>query len=305
MANPTKLMLGLHPWNTSRWSGISWCDTLVDFAEANDLLLICPDGGVDGKVDDPIDIAFTTAILDSMLVWYNIDTAKTYVMGFSWGGLTTYTYGLSNPQTFGGYLPIGAAINGTSPIASFSANAKRKPVYIVHGGNDNPNTRYYPLVTEMTNKGAILNTKLMPGVGHTIDFPNRNTILGTAFAWIDSVNCFQIDSTTVYQDSVQAYNDSIAALDVLLYPIPLDNDLDIYPNPASRDDYIRILLQGGATVEQTIRIIGVKGVVAYSSKVYPNKDGTVLIQLKHLDSGNYIVEIQNELRLSRSRLIIQ
>jgi len=83
---PNKMMLGLHPFNTARWNGISWCDTLINFAEMNSLILVCPDGGLDGKIDDAIDTAFTSALLDSARIWYNIDTEKTYVMGFSWGG---------------------------------------------------------------------------------------------------------------------------------------------------------------------------------------------------------------------------
>ena len=73
---PNQLMLGLHPLNTSRWDAESWCDTLIQFAEMNDLLLICPDGGSDGAIDDPIDTAFTTVILDSMLQWYAVDESQ-------------------------------------------------------------------------------------------------------------------------------------------------------------------------------------------------------------------------------------
>ena len=99
---PNKLMVGFHPFNTNRWNSISWCDTLIAFAETNNLLMICPDGGVDGKVDDPIDTAFTTVMIDSMLTWYNVDESKIYAMGFSWGGRTTYSYGLNHIEKFAG-----------------------------------------------------------------------------------------------------------------------------------------------------------------------------------------------------------
>ena len=69
------------------------------------------------------------------------------------------------------------------------ANSAGKPVYIVHGGSDSPSTRYTPILNALNANGAIVNSILMPGIGHTIDFPNRNAILGTAFQWIDSVNC--------------------------------------------------------------------------------------------------------------------
>lgn len=186
---PHKLMLGLHPFNTSRWDGMSWCDTLVVFAEMNNLILVCPDGGVDGKIDDPIDTAFTTALLDSMELWYNIDADKMYVMGFSWGGKTVYSYGLYHYSRFGGFLPIGSAAGNTSEVNSILGNAQGMPVYIVHGQNDSPNSRFYPIRDSLTDNNAILNWILMPGIGHTIDFPNRNQILSVAYQWIDSVNC--------------------------------------------------------------------------------------------------------------------
>ena len=191
-ATPHRLMLGLHPLNTNRWDAISWCDTLIAFAETNQLILACPDGGIDGAVDDPIDIAFTDALLDSMEVWYNINSDKTYAMGFSWGAKTTYTYGMNNAARFSGFLPIGSAMNGTSEVNGVISNWANKPVYIVHGANDSPSSRFNPIKSALETEGAIVNSLLMSGVGHTIDFPNRNAILTTAFQWIDSINCDQV-----------------------------------------------------------------------------------------------------------------
>ena len=39
----------------------------------NNLILVCPDGGTNGNVSDPIDYGFTTELIDSMKTWYNID----------------------------------------------------------------------------------------------------------------------------------------------------------------------------------------------------------------------------------------
>ncbi len=318
-STPSKLMLGLHPFNTSRWNATSWCDTLIDFAEANDLLVICPDGGADGKVDDPIDTAFTSAILDSMLVWYNVDTAKTYAMGFSWGGLTTYTYGLNHASRFGGFMPIGAAIGGSGPISGVSNNARRKPFYVIHGANDSPNTRYYPLINELTAKNAILNTILMPGVGHTIDFPNRNTILGNAFTWIDSVNCFQIDSTVVfndslgvfndsvmvYNDSVKAYNDSIAALDVLLYPIPLSKDLEVYPNPAASNQKLSLSVKGIKNEEYTLIWMDSSGKIGKTETIHFNRKGKAEINTQGRVPGNYLIRLEGSQNSYVAKVLIQ
>lgn len=220
-----RLMVGLHPFNTNRWDAESWCDTLIVFAETNNLILACPDGGADGQVDDDIDTAFTSALMDSMQVWYDIDVDKTYVMGFSWGGKTTYTYGLSHHTRFGGFLPIGAAISGTSEVTEpLQQNAAGKPVYIVHGSSDSPNSRFYPVRDSLMAKGAIVNFNLMSGVGHTIDFPNRNDILGTAYQWIDSVNCATLIN-----------NIATSAIEVEWFK-------GIYPNTAQQGETVQLVL---------------------------------------------------------------
>ncbi|MGK0364365.1 MAG: putative esterase [Saprospiraceae bacterium] len=196
-ATPNKMMLALHPLNTNRWDAISWCDTLIAFADANDLLMICPDGGLDGAVDDAIDTAFTSVVLDSMMTWYNVDEANVYAMGFSWGARTTYSYGLRNPNKFAGFLPIGAAIEGTNQVTGFLQNAADKPFYLVHGGNDSPASRFTPMLNALNDNGACVESILMPGIGHTIDFPNRNTILTTAFQWIENQVCGDVAPSAV------------------------------------------------------------------------------------------------------------
>lgn len=217
-AVPHRLMLGLHPLNTSRWDAKSWCDTLIAFAETNKLLLVCPDGGADGAIDDPIDTAFTSVLLDSMQHWYNIDTKKVYIMGFSWGGKTTYSYGLSHAWRFGGFMPIGAATSGTTDVNGIIQHAAGKPFFLVHGASDSPSNRFYPVRTALIANNAIEKDTLMPGIGHTIDFPNRNLILSMAYQWIDSVNCAQITSG-ISQPGIE-YN-------VAIFPNPTNGVINI------------------------------------------------------------------------------
>lgn len=212
---PNRMMIGFHPFNVGVWNSTSWRDTLTAFAEANDLILMCPDGGSNGIVDDAIDTAFTSAMCDSMFQWYNIDTGKVYAMGFSVGGRATYTYSLNNPDKVAGFIPIGAAISGTSEVnTALQANAACKPIYIVHGSLDSPNTRYWP-VRNALDGTAWLNSILMTGVNHTINFNNRNAILGAAFQWVDSLNCMQLtpdagaNDTICDNDSTQLGGDAI------------------------------------------------------------------------------------------------
>ena len=180
--------LALHPFNTSRWNGQTWCEELADFAEFNGVMLICPDGGADGKIDDSIDTAFTSFLLDSAFIWYDIDETKLYATGFSWGGKTTYTYGLNHIEKFAGLMPIGAAIS-IGEISGIASNAEDIPVYIVHGSLDSPNARYYPFLTAMEDNGACVEGNLLSGVGHTIDFANQVEILTEAYEYLQDNAC--------------------------------------------------------------------------------------------------------------------
>lgn len=182
------LMVALHPWNTSRWGARSWCDTLVDFAEKNGLLVLCTDGGSDGKVDDAVDTAFTSTLLDSMRSWYSINDKKVFLMGFSWGARTTYTYGLSRSRVFAGFMPIGAAIALGDVPTNIRSNAAFLPWYVIHGSMDAPNTRFTPMIGMLDDNNALTESNYLSGVGHTIDFPNRNKILSKGFQWLDSVS---------------------------------------------------------------------------------------------------------------------
>jgi hypothetical protein len=183
-----ELMVGFHPLNVGVWDAKSWCDTLKAFSESNDLILVCPDGGSNGNVTDQIDYDFTTALLDSMQLWYNIDPSRIYAMGFSVGGVATYQYGLDHANIFSGYIPIGAAVTSASVFSPVIANAEGKPYFLIHGSLDAPAVRFTPMLNALNANCALVNSLLMPGVGHTINFPNRNQLLSDAYHWIDSVN---------------------------------------------------------------------------------------------------------------------
>lgn len=195
---PVAAFLALHPLNTSRWNGQTWCEELAEFAEANDLILVCPDGGIDGAIDDPIDTAFTTFILDSAMMWYDVDPAQVYITGFSWGGKTTYTYGLQHISKFAGLMPIGAAVS-LSEVTAISDAAFGKPFYMIHGSLDSPNNRLYPLIEEMESNGACVESNLLSGVGHTIDFANQLEILTTGYQYLsEQADC----GTTLVEEEI-------------------------------------------------------------------------------------------------------
>ena len=276
-STPNKLMLGLHPFNTNRWNSISWCDTLIAFAEANDLLLFCPDGGADGKVDDPIDTAFTTVMLDSMLDWYTVDESKIFAMGFSWGGRTTYSYGLNHHERFAGFLPIGAAVNGTDEVDGVLDNAEGLPFYIVHGSFDNPNIRFHPVRNALNDAEACVETELMTGVGHTIDFPNRNAILTQAFEWIDSVSCGITSSTlTLIQE----------------------DRITVFPNPVGAGQQLNVDAGTIDGADLSLRLLDLQG------KEMRNVLGKSM-DTSRLPPGVYLMEVRGQSKLWIKKVVIE
>lgn len=214
---PSKMMLGLHPLNTSRWNSTTWRDHLIDFVEENNLILICPDGGSDGKIDDPIDTAFTTVMIDSMIQWYNINEDKIFAMGFSWGGRTVYSYGLNHANRFAGYMPIGAAAQAFSGNESWFENAKDQPFYLIHGSNDSPSSRFTRFVNALERNDACVESNLLQGVGHTVDFANRTQIFTDAFNWLDSQEC------------------GVSSVDE-----KLNSQVKVFPNPAKSGQILNI-----------------------------------------------------------------
>ncbi|NOT36373.1 MAG: hypothetical protein HOP11_03230 [Saprospiraceae bacterium] len=215
-SNGDNAVLALHPLNTSRWNSRSWRDTLITFAENNHVLLICPDGGPDGKVDDNIDTAFTTALLDSVKKAYSFNPATLVAMGFSWGGRTAYTYGLNHSELFKGIIPIGAAIEGIN-LNAISQNSKNKNIYIIHGSQDAIQTRYYPALESLSQKGSCLMDTLLNGVAHTIDFMNRNEILSIAYKYVLENNCLISSSNSFTLSSINTFPNPVRKNECLFY----------------------------------------------------------------------------------------
>ena len=93
--------------------------------------------------------------MESLYRLYGYNTNKVVLMGFSVGGLATYTYGLSHADKFKGFIPIGAAINGTTEIANLAKNAKDKIFYLIHGSEDDLNNTNSCMTTDIQTESEI------------------------------------------------------------------------------------------------------------------------------------------------------
>lgn len=268
---PNKLMVAFHPFNTSRWDARSWRDTLTAFAENSGLILICPDGGSDGRVDDDIDYGFTTALIDSTMKWYNINTDKIFAMGFSVGGKAMYQYGLTFSSVFAGFIPIGAAINGTSDVTSLLDNALCESFYIVHGENDSPGTRYTPIKNALEQNKAEVNSIFMAGVGHTIDFPNRNKVLKDAFNWVDTVSCKTIIGVST--------------------PLANSGSFKLYPTAVSQGLPLTLAINLESSTELTIEIWSIDGKLVSTTRGRYQQEH-ISLPVQELKQGIYQLRVQ-------------
>jgi hypothetical protein len=182
-------------------------------------------------------------------------------MGFSVGGKVTYSYGLANTHRLSGFIPIGAAINGTSGVESVLENSTAMPFYLVHGELDNPSTRFFPMQASLIGYSAIVEDTLMPGIGHTIDFPDRNAILSRAYQWVDSVNSANIPSGILKPISTQP--------------------IKIYPNPATSE--INFALPEEEAFE--VEIFDTNG------KLLIRRKNCFRLPVSTLSSGTYVLQI--------------
>ncbi len=268
--SPNKAVLALHPYNTRRWNATTWRDKLTDFAEMNGLILICPDGDADGKIDDPIDTAFTSSLLDSCYHWYHINSKKLFIMGFSWGGRTCYTYGLRRAYKFAGFIPMSPAINGISLFKNFLNNANNKPFYLICGSRDNPTQRFYAPMKALRNSGAIVNDSLLANVGHTVDYPGSTKMFDIAFDWIDSVST-RISTSTLLPNDIPG--------------------VTVFPNPVRAKQAFTLKLKNQSQ-DVFLCITDVKGQIFLRRHF----NDTEFI-LPGLPAGNYILSI----RINRSK----
>lgn len=277
---PNKLILALHPFHQAWGNSVTWCDILMDFAETNSLIMICPDGGNDGRIDDPIDKAFFTALLDSAANWYSVNPDKVFILGFSWGARAAYTYGLANHEKFAGFITLGAFINGTDQVTpAMLSNSANKPFYIMHGDQDNIvdlQTGFHPIRNALINNGAIVNSLVLQGVGHTINFPNRDAILTDAFNWVDSVDS---DIAVGIDDAPESH--------IMEFSLAQN-----YPNPFNPATTITYGLQRGDAVILTIYDIHGKAVRTLVNGYQPPGIHSARFDAESLSSGVYLYRLQ-------------
>ena len=126
------------------------------------------------------------------------------------------------------------------------ANSENKPFYIMHGDQDNIaniQVGFFPIRDALIDAGAVVNSLILEGVGHTINFPDRDQILTDAFLWVDS--------TSTALTSVGVEDDELPPVD---QPGLLRAN---YPNPFQHSTIITYAVRRPGRVQ--IRVYNVLG----------------------------------------------
>jgi hypothetical protein len=162
---------------------------------------------------------------------------------------------------------MGAAITDPSFVDNVIVKAKCKNYYIIHGDQDSPNVRYYPIKTDLENNKARVNTILMAGIGHTFDFPNRLSIMIRAFTYIDTASC---NYTGILN------HESTAPL--------------FFPNPIQPGQKTEAHWPGHVAVESIIYNISGKEI---SRKMHVNSQGVFQLETDAMKPGLYFINLRD------------
>lgn len=174
-------------------------------ADTANIIVVYPDGfgGVWDTIfqNSPVDdIGFISAIIDSLVLDYNIDTNRIYSIGMSMGGFMTYRLACELGERIAAIASVGGPL--TEEVFALCDNAPLTPLMHIHGSADST----IPFAGDV----------FYPSVDTTIAyFVQRNaclaTPLTTTFPDIDTS-----DSSTVVKSYYGLCYDSI---EVILYTI--------------------------------------------------------------------------------------
>lgn len=132
-----------------------------------------------------IDIRSILTMVEELMDEYSIDTGRIFASGLSDGGTFSYAIGLHCPKLFAGIAPIAAA--GVFPGWLASPDAKRLPMYVIHGGQDFifPVAMARATTNQLIENGFInLTYKELPEWGHAYTYSINETLV---LPWLDSL----------------------------------------------------------------------------------------------------------------------
>ncbi|MBM4255474.1 MAG: hypothetical protein FJ147_06195 [Deltaproteobacteria bacterium] len=131
-----------------------------------------------------IDIRSILTMVEELMDEYTIDTSRIFASGLSDGGTFSYAIGLHCPKLFAGIAPIAAS--GVFPGWIGSPDAKRLPMYVVHGGQDFifPVAMARATTNQLIENGFNVIYKELPEWGHACTYSINETMV---LPWFDNL----------------------------------------------------------------------------------------------------------------------
>jgi phospholipase/carboxylesterase len=132
-----------------------------------------------------LDIRSILTMVEELMDEYTIDTGRIFASGLSDGGTFSYAIGLHCPKLFAGIAPIAAS--GVFPGWLGSPDAKRLPMYVIHGGQDFifPVAMARATTNQLVENGfADVTYKELPEWGHAYTYSINETLV---LPWLESL----------------------------------------------------------------------------------------------------------------------
>jgi len=269
---PSKLIIGFHglgnPDNSPQIR-----QYLTPLGDSINAIVMCPDPYLQ---DQPRSEVVLHLAYDSVLTWFNIDTAEIYIIGYSAGSDVAARYVFGDPLRFmKGFI-------WHSPGFFFNPDLSDPeeipPVCLCSGTQDFTSIIQTNLLNNNLNGSGIpyLYNQL-PGVDHTMEYPTFTTEMLECIAFIDAQY-----STGINEQSAAR--------------------VGVFPNPANAGDAITISGMGG---ESTVSIIDMAGKLMHH-QTYSANEGTVRIEgvSESMVTGMYVMQIVSGELVSSHRLVI-
>lgn len=245
--NPSKPYPLLVGWHGAGDTGNNMRNILkILLAQNINAVLACPDANTVNGKDTSYFFNLGREAYWQMKQKYNIDTNKTVVMGFSWGGAFSYQFGLLQPELFKGIIGHAPAIG--SLTQTMWDNISKIRMATILGDKDFNYTAVNALMNSIKSKGGELLYIIKPGVVHV-----DNAYFNSQEIIVDYRACYDFVINT--QNSIEReFND--------------DFSISIYPNPATDNVFIKLnneLIQTNSS-NLELKIISELGNIVYQRR---------------------------------------
>lgn len=327
-ANPVPMVIGLHGTSSSGSQFAQYRD-FRPIADTANFIVVNPDGStmlgirywnygsVMGSTVD--DVGFIEALIDTISAHYSIDQQRVYCAGMSNGSFMSYYMACQSDR----FAAI-AGVTGSMSVDMYNACSPQRPIPTlhIHGTDDSTNpylgtssmkgidavSRFWvdqndcdtiPVITSVPNTnttdGATAERSLYSGGinGHTVELFK---VTGGGHSWPGSpmpssseVTCMDFDASKEIWRFFSQYGNTLSIEEKDLVHI------NMWPNPAAEI----LNIESGNRIVTQITITDIQGRIVEEH----SKDITQ-IDLSHLKSGNYVVNISGDNFSMYKQLII-